>query len=111
MKYNSKSIGIITILFGITILFASCGIQNRIPVITEYDGDREINWYSTQSMKKVIAKDKDSYYYSIAFEDGTTYYATFGEWSLIEIGNLVEFRSKRMNNIVQVIKSANQNLK
>ena len=112
MKYNSKSIGIIVILFGIIIVFASsCGIQDRIPVITEYDGDREINWYSTQSIKKVIAKDKDSYYYSIAFEDGTTYYASFGEYALIEIGDLVEFKSKRMYNIVQVIKPANQNLK
>jgi len=98
--YYSIVLTIVTIM-----LLSSCGIQEKIPVITEQDGERTINWYSTY-VKKVIAKDKDNYYYSVAFEDGTTYYATFGEWSLINVNDFVEFKSKRMYKIVQVIKPA-----
>ena len=92
------------VLLAIVVMFlSSCGVQEKIPVITESDGNKTINWYSTY-VKKVIAKDKDNYYYSVAFEDGTTYYATFGEWSLINVNDFVEFKSKRMYKIVQVIK-------
>ena len=75
----------IVFLAAILLFLSSCGVQEKIPV---------------------IAKDKDNYYYSVAFEDGTTYYATFGEWSLINVNDFVEFKSKRMYKIVQVIKPA-----
>ena len=111
MKDNSKSIGIgvMLILSVIIILCASsCSIQDKIPVITEYDGDKQINWYShkPEILKKVIAKDKDNYgYFLVALEDGTTYYASFGEYALIEIGDLIEFKSKKMYKILQIYKT------
>ena len=86
-------------------ILSSCGIQDKIPVITEYDGDRKINWYSDSHLvKKVIAKDKDNYYYLVALEDGTTYYASFGEWSLIEVNDLIRFKSSKMYKIDNIIK-------
>ena len=106
-KYNNKdgaylgaSIGftgiIIVVLF---LMFCSCGVQERIPVISE-DGT---NWYTHVEPKKVIAKDRDNYYYLVALEDGTTYYATFGEWSLIKIDDLIQFNRKQ-TKIINIIK-------
>jgi len=87
-------------------VLSSCGIQDKVPVITEYDGDKKINWYSDSHLvKKVIAKDKDNYgYYLVALEDGTTYYASFGEWSLIEVNDLIKFKSSKMYKIDNIIK-------
>ena len=98
---------LIAILIMITGL-SSCGVQQKIPVITEQDGNKQINWYShkPEVLKKVIAKDKDNYgYFLVALEDGTTYYASFGEYALIEVDDLIEFKSKKMYKIIQIYKT------
>ena len=94
-------------LLTICTIVCSCGIQDKIPVITEYDGDKQINWYShkPEILKKVIAKGGDDYSWLVALEDGTTYYASFGEWSLIEVDDLIEFKSKKMYKILQIYKT------
>ena len=95
----------IVLAVGLILLLSSCGVQDKIPVITEYDGDKEIRWYSDSNLvKKVIANDKDNYYYLVALEDGTTYYASFGEWSLIEVNDLIKFKSNKMYKIDNIIK-------
>jgi hypothetical protein len=97
---------ILSIVIIILVMCSSCGIQERIPVITEYDGNKQINWYSDSHLvKKVIAKDKDNYgYFLVALEDGTTYHASFGEWSLIEVNDLIRFKSSKMYKIDNIIK-------
>ena len=99
-SYLGFNIGIIGIIFIVIILMCtSCGMQERIHVISE-DG---VNWYTTPKPKRVIAKDRDNYSYLVALEDGTTYYSTFGEWSLIKIDDLIQF-NKKQTKIINIIK-------
>ena len=102
-SYLGFNIGIIGIIFNVIILMCtSCGMQERIHVISE-DG---VNWYTTPKPKRVIAKDKDNYgYYLIALEDGSTYYTSFGEYSIIEINDLLEL-NKKGTKIINIIKPA-----
>ena len=79
-------------------VLSSCS-TTRVPVIEE-DG---VRWYSDSTTKKVIAKDKDTYYYLIALEDGSTYYATFGEYALIAVGDHISF-NKRQTRIININK-------
>ena len=86
------------------ILITSCGMPKATHIITE-DG---VSWYSDTSefdnVKTVIAKSSDRYYYYIAFSDGTQYYATFGEYSIINIGDKIVFKNKKLLTIVNIIR-------
>ena len=42
--------------------------------------------------KEVIAKTTTDYNFILALDNGDTYYATFGEYSLVEVGDTVIFR-------------------
>jgi|10_taG_2_1085330.scaffolds.fasta_scaffold236981_1 hypothetical protein len=42
--------------------------------------------------KEVIAKTFDGYRYIIAFTDGQTYYASFGQYSISEPGDTIIFK-------------------
>ena len=96
------------IITTVMIMLTSCSTSHLPVAVISEDGT---NWYSTKegtslkyNSKRVIAKDKDDYgYYLIALEDGSTYYCTFGQYSLIEIGDNVMF-NKRMTKIININK-------
>tara|TARA_R110002020_G_scaffold84744_1_gene209712 strand:- start:423 stop:746 length:324 start_codon:yes stop_codon:yes gene_type:complete len=48
--------------------------------------------YYNYMEKKVIAKDKDTYTYLIALEDGETFYCEFGIYSILDIGDIIVFK-------------------
>ena len=107
--YLGISIGYIGIIITTVIMVLTSCSTSHLPVaVISEDGT---NWYSTNegtslkyNSKRVIAKDKDDYgYYLIALEDGSTYYCTFGQYSLIQIGDHVMF-NKRMTKIINVNK-------
>lgn len=58
---------------------------------------------NTFTTKIVVAKDKDSYNYLIALNDGSTYYTTFGEYSIIDIGDTISF-NRRQTKIINLNK-------
>ena len=86
------------IIFMLLMTCTSCSTVHTIPVIDE-DG---VRWTTTDT-RQVIAKDKDSYNYLIALNDGSTYYCTFGEYSLIQIGDYLEL-NKRGTKIINIHK-------
>ena len=78
------------IMLTICITLASCSVTSVFP---------------TDSLtKEVIGKDNDDHYYMVALEDGSTYYCTFGEYSLINVNDLIVFKSKRQNKIINILK-------
>ena len=94
------------IIITLLMIMTSCSTSHLPVAVISEDGT---NWYSTEkgkalkhASKRVIAKDKDKYgYYLIAHEDGSTYYCTFGEYSLINIGDYIMY-NRRMTKIINI---------
>jgi len=87
----------VIIFIMLLITCSSCNTVRTIPVIDE-DG---VRWTTTDT-RQVIAKDKNDYYL-IALKDGSTYYSTFGEYSLIQIGDYLEL-NRRGTKIINIHK-------
>jgi hypothetical protein len=105
--YTILSIGYIGIIITIVFLALTSCSTSHLPVAVI--SENGTNWYSTpegraikHASKRVVAKDKDKYgYYLIALEDGSTYYCTFGEYSLIYINDYIMF-NRRMTKIINI---------
>ena len=87
---NIGYIGLIIVI--IVILLSSCSttVHSVFP--------------TTSLTKQVVAKDKNSYSYLIALCDGSVYCCSFGEYSIINIGDLVTFKNGKQNKIINIIK-------